>query len=169
MRRMTTTRTRRTLLSIAGVASVIALTMVGGPALAASGIAPYDNTDPSSTGCSSGATTIASYPINDTVTGAVVGTLEVRYSSTCDTNWVRTSNTVTGTTSNKYIDRISTFNPGPPATGYAFDSQSDADPGVGSSYGFQLGGASTSCNHVGAWFTDSSNVIVATSGSHLLC
>ena len=125
--------------------------------------------DPASTGCSAGATTIASYTVKSTVTGAVVGTLEVRYSSSCDTNWVRVNNTMSGTTANKYIDRISTYTPGPPASGYPFNSQVDSDPGVGSSYGFQLGAASVSCNHVGAWFTDASNSIVATSGQFTLC
>jgi hypothetical protein len=159
----------RSVIAIAASGAAVALILVAGPAQAAVPQPPYDNTDPASTGCSAGATTIASYPIKSTVSGAVVGTLEVRYSSSCDTNWVRVNNTMSGTVANKYIDRISTLNPGPPTTGYAFNSQLDSDPGLGSSYGFQLGAASVSCNHVGAWFTDASNVIVATSGQFTLC
>lgn len=106
--------------------------------------------------------TIASYPIHSTVSGSVVGTLEVRYSAACDTNWVRANNTVPGATVYKFIERYRTHLPAGGSLPYA--TQTEADVALGWSYGMQFDGASVACIGVGAWFTDSSGAIIATAG-----
>lgn len=153
--------------AIVGVPTLVGFLLLGGPAMAAGGFAPYDDTDPAVTGCSTGATTIASYPIK-TPANAVVGTLEVRYSSACDTNWVRVNNTVSGTSATKYIGRYRTYLP---AGGtIAFLSTYAIDAGLGWSYGNQVGGASIACIDVLGEIVDSSTLaVIATSGTHTLC
>lgn len=61
-------------------------------ALAAPGSAwalAYDHTDPVSTGCATGAYTVTSSSIRRLDTNAVVGTVELRWSPSCRTNWAR--------------------------------------------------------------------------------
>ncbi|MER5664741.1 DUF2690 domain-containing protein [Streptomyces mirabilis] len=48
----------------------------------------YDGSDPSSTGCSSGSTTVASATVKAS-SGATFGTIELRYSTSCHTAWAR--------------------------------------------------------------------------------
>jgi hypothetical protein len=149
----------------AAVLSIVgALTTAGaatGAAAAAIG-SPYDYSNPQTTGCAADGQSIASYPIRSTVTNAVVGTLEVRYSPSCDTNWVRANNTVPGATVHKYIERHRTHLPTSGTLPYA--SQTESDTALGWSYGMQFGGAAIACVGVGAWFTDSSGAIIATAG-----
>ncbi|POX54391.1 DUF2690 domain-containing protein [Streptomyces sp. Ru72] len=47
----------------------------------------YDGSDPSSTGCSSGASTVASATVKNS--NATFGTIELRYSLACHTAWAR--------------------------------------------------------------------------------
>ncbi|MEU0836696.1 DUF2690 domain-containing protein [Streptomyces sp. NPDC005969] len=49
----------------------------------------YDGSDPSSTGCSSDASTVASAPMKTLLSGYHVGTIEMRYSLNCHTAWAR--------------------------------------------------------------------------------
>lgn len=51
----------------------------------------YDGTNPATTGCANSSYAIWSTPIK-TSNGQQVGTLEVRYSTACGTNWVRMQN-----------------------------------------------------------------------------
>jgi hypothetical protein len=51
----------------------------------------YDNTDPAASGCSSDAYTLASTLVNRTVDGSLVGTVELRWSPSCQTGWSRFS------------------------------------------------------------------------------
>jgi hypothetical protein len=156
------------LLGIAGAGFVLlGLFTSAGSASAATPGAPYDNTDPSSTGCSADGVTIASYPIKDP-SNNVLGTVEVRYSATCNTNWVRVNNTVTGASADKYIERISSYNAGT-NTGLPFTYTFAEDPGLGWSYGNQVGGASTNCINVWGRLVDSSGTIIANSGTHTVC
>jgi hypothetical protein len=61
--------------SLAAPASALALT--------------YDNTDPATTGCSSGAYTLTYSPVSRKDNGVVVGTVELRWSPSCHTAWSR--------------------------------------------------------------------------------
>lgn len=88
---------RKTALSVLGVFAAV-LGMVGtahaGP--------QHHGTNPASTGCATGSYAIASHPVRDGA-GAVVTNVEVRYSPSCGTNWVRLYNPVAGTTAHKAI------------------------------------------------------------------
>ena len=66
------------------------------PASAATGYG-LDGTDPGTTGCLAGSSRISSMPIRVDGTGAIVGAMDVWYSPTCGTNWVRANN-ATGAT-----------------------------------------------------------------------
>jgi len=48
---------------------------------------PYDGTDPISTGCANSATTAASVKVYNPAGGAYLGLLELRWSTSCKTNW----------------------------------------------------------------------------------
>ncbi|WP_181361997.1 DUF2690 domain-containing protein [Streptomyces sp. MA5143a] len=79
---------RRTLaMAFAAAAFATAFTVQGAsPAHAAS---PYDGADPAATGCASNAKTLASAPLYLPGTTSQVGTIEMRYSNTCLTQWIR--------------------------------------------------------------------------------
>lgn len=79
-----------TLPALAGSASATA-PRPGGPVTAA--VLPYDNTNPSGTGCAGSGYTVGSRNIVS-VTGQVIGRVELRYSSACGTNWSRTVSTI---------------------------------------------------------------------------
>ena len=79
-----------TLPALAGTASA-APARPGGPVTAA--VLPYDNTDPSATGCAGSGYTVGSRNITS-VTGQVIGRVELRYSSACGTNWSRVVSTI---------------------------------------------------------------------------
>lgn len=65
--------------------AVLALALAPGTASALL----YDNTDPSTTGCSGDAYTLTSAPVLREDTSAIVGTVELRWSRTCATGWSR--------------------------------------------------------------------------------
>jgi len=145
----------------AALALIATLALGAAPAYAAG--TSYDNTDPASTGCASGSSAIKTYPINRLGTSTSVGTLEVRYSPGCVTNWVRVYNTLAGTYASKWMDRDA----GP---GLAYNQTAAIyDPGVGWSYGDQL--YAPGCIHVnaGIWDLSSGATLIAQSGSKYLC
>ncbi|MER6064674.1 DUF2690 domain-containing protein [Streptomyces sp. NPDC001792] len=67
------------------VAGGLGLAMVA--ATGVSNAYTYDGSDPSSTGCSSGATTVESATVRNS--NATFGTIELRYSLACHTAWAR--------------------------------------------------------------------------------
>lgn len=77
-------RIRRMLLAaIGGTITAAALT---GPTMALA--LPYDNTDPAN-GCSSSAYTLVSSPVTNKNNPTLAGTVELRWSRTCNTGWAR--------------------------------------------------------------------------------
>jgi len=81
-------RRRKTLaMTFAAAACTTVLTWQG--ASAAHAASPYDGADPAATGCASNAKTLASAPLYLPNTTSQVGTIEMRYSNTCLTQWIR--------------------------------------------------------------------------------
>jgi hypothetical protein len=79
---------RKTLaMAFAAAACASVLTLQG--ATAAHAASPYDGADPAATGCASNAKTLASAPLYLPNTTSQVGTIEMRYSNTCLTQWIR--------------------------------------------------------------------------------
>ena len=83
---------------IALVAAIVA--MAGAPASAqaangfydssaSGGTNYYDGKNPATTGCNKSASLIATRPIKSLATGKTVTNIEIYYSSTCRTNWIR--------------------------------------------------------------------------------
>jgi hypothetical protein len=74
----------------------------------------YDNTDPQSTGCASSGITVKSASIRSSYTGKIIGSVELRWSTKCKTNWARVSRTDGASaeymtaTSSRSVNRIST-------------------------------------------------------------
>ena len=82
----------------ASLLAAVLLTLMPSPAHALTGRG-YDNTDPSKSydgkpACNQNASRIKTYPFKDDFSGATVpnATLEVYYSSSCGTNWLRVVN-----------------------------------------------------------------------------
>lgn len=69
--------------------------------------APYDNTDPAQTGCAANAYTVTSRLITDS-RGGRLALLELRWSTTCRTNWTRMTSYQGARLMRGYIDRPST-------------------------------------------------------------
>ena len=71
--------------------------------------APYDRTDPVTTGCSNSAITLASTPILDPLasafSGATIGRVELRYSTACRTKWARIDSYIGGRWMEAYAAR----------------------------------------------------------------
>ena len=130
-----TSRSPRTATAAGVLASVAAALMVAAPAAQA---APYDGTDPIATGCANGAITIGTRPIKSPQ--ATFGTMEVRYSPSCQTNWIRANlnNSYENVTVTKWIDR--------PAQGNLAQAGSvDTDLAAVSSYGKQVYAPGATC------------------------
>ncbi|MFC4044526.1 DUF2690 domain-containing protein [Dactylosporangium siamense] len=121
--------------------------------------AGIDNTDPSSTGCSASAITYWSKNLTNPATGVVNGTMELRYSRSCETNWVRINNYVSGATAQKTIVRLHTYAPSGGSVPYAQDITSDTVTGW--SYGMQLYAPSWVCVQVGGVITLNGQVIAS--------
>jgi hypothetical protein len=91
-------------------AAVAALALLVGTATAASaegtsgGSNYYDGKDPAWTGCNANASQIATRPINDRTTGQQVSTIQIFYSWSCGTNWIRVTGNPYGGNTTKYID-----------------------------------------------------------------
>ncbi|KJL33097.1 DUF2690 domain-containing protein [Microbacterium oxydans] len=161
-------RSVRISLAIVAVAALVAVSMPTA-AQAAFQASPYDNTNPQTTGCAADAVSLVTYPINSTTTGLQVGTLDVRYSANCDSNWVRVNNTIAGAVANKYIARHRTHLPEGGAM--EFVEQTESDQATGWSYGMQFGRASISCIAVGGWLSTTNGTVIAIvpGGSKVLC
>lgn len=82
-------------LFIALIVAPVAIVMNTTPAFAVS-CSGYgcDGQDPVSTGCDSGAYTVASDPLKYDAGGSTIGWIDLRYSPTCGTNWARTRSNI---------------------------------------------------------------------------
>ncbi|SCL26930.1 Protein of unknown function [Micromonospora pallida] len=143
---------------------VAALVLAVGLALAPAGTAQaappgtgYDYTDPAQTGCSASAITIWSKDLRHPATGVVNGVMELRYSTVCQTNWVRVNNYVSGAAARKIIVRPRVHAPYGGSLEYAMDSTVDVY--YGWSYGLQFYAPSWVCVEVGAVLTLGTEVI----------
>jgi hypothetical protein len=124
------------------VAGVVAIAI--GVAPAAASAAPYDNTDPSQTGCAASARPVTSTMIHDS-RGGNLALLELRWSTACQTNWTRMTSQRGVRWMRAYIDRS---RPAPWATLTFAGTYSQL-------YTNQLyGGAGTSCLYSSGWVTD---------------
>lgn len=137
---------RRLALFVAAVVSALCLTTAL-PASAAPPYGQYDYTDPAQTGCSASAITIWSKDLRHPVSGVVNGRMEVRYSTVCETNWVRVNNYVNGASARKIIQRYRTHAPNGGTVEFAEDNT--VDTYFGWSYGLQFYAPSWVCIAVG--------------------
>lgn len=86
----------------------------------------YDGKDPAATGCNVNAAQIATRPIVDRNNGQQVATIQIFYSYSCQTNWIRVTNNPYGGNATKYISSsLGGWN-------------SEADEGTGSSYSMMV-------------------------------
>ncbi|WP_329171335.1 DUF2690 domain-containing protein [Streptomyces sp. NBC_01477] len=128
------------------VAAAVGVPLTTGTATAATG-SQYDYTDPAATGCSGNAITYWSKNLLNPANGAVTGVVELRYSRTCQTNWVRVNNYVGGAVAEKIIVRPRTLLPQGGSLDYAQDVTDDALTGY--SYGLQFYAPAGVCVEVG--------------------
>lgn len=144
LRAITSSKAARRATSFAAAAVLAgALTIANvAPASATSGYG-YDGTDPSATGCSNSAITIASGTLTDPFTHAATGNWEVRYSNVCGTNWVRAYSYNSSYIVKKWIQRTS--------DGYAL---SDDDVYAGWTWGRQLYAPGSTCINVNVILSD---------------
>lgn len=151
-------RARRRIVRTAALAGLV---LAGAVGLAPSAdAAPYDGSNPVSTGCASNATTIASRPIKSPQ--ATFGTMEVRYSPSCQTNWIRAvlNTNYANTVAVKWIER--------PAQGNLSTAGSVDSDAAQTSFGMQLYAPGSTCITVSVDLTSNSQVI-ATTGRVQLC
>lgn len=119
---------RRLLLSAATGAILVGT--AAGPVFAGP---QHNNTDPARTGCNSNARLIATRPI-ETEFGQVVSYVDVYYSLSCTTNWIRVRNNPAGGLAVKYLWA---------SNGNTTTAQSDY--GSGSSYSYQVYAPGSTC------------------------
>jgi len=133
---------------------------VAAPASALSGT-QYDGTDPAATGCATGSIVIYSADAWEGVYNTVEGTVEVRYSPSCGTNWVRVynANASDGVT-HKWIERQAQGS-------LPYFSETETDYGTGWAYSMQVYAPGSTCISVGGSIV--TGPWVASSGTHLLC
>lgn len=125
----------------------------------ASGLS-YDRTDPAMTGCAGSSLSIATYPLLNYFDGTPMGSMEVRYSSSCKTNWVRVNNYEYGMSATKYIERDA-------GSGLPRAQDLTNDKATGWSYGMQLYGPG--CIHVQGMILTSTGNMIAETDYILLC
>jgi hypothetical protein len=125
---------------------------------------PYTDTNPATTGCAADAITIASRSIASPQ--AVHGTMEVRYSPSCGTNWVRANMLVPspGHTVTKGILRFSS-QPDGHGGWLSFYQNYERDPAVGSSFGMQVYAPGSTCIQAMSSVRDGSGQLVASTGT----
>lgn len=153
-------------LSIA--AAGIAIGMGATPALAAY-VIPYDGTNPVSTGCANSAYTVKAWPMISTA-GARIATAELRYSTTCRTNWVRVNLLGSGGTGTVYKtitrNKIETANEGV----LLYFTQTEVDSMLSSStYGMQVYAPGAVCVYSRAVIKNGGGQAVADTGSQFVC
>ncbi|MYS39196.1 uncharacterized protein DUF2690 [Streptomyces sp. KhCrAH-43] len=153
--------TARRTLTLLATALTVALAAV--PAEAAP-YDPYSGSNPLTTGCQSDAVTIATRPIRSQQ--ATYGTMEVRYSPSCGTNWVRAVITVPNATSTvtKGIRRLSS-QPDGHGGWLGFYEQYETDPAVGSSFGMQVYAPGSTCVFASSVVRDASGQVIAYTGT----
>lgn len=78
--------------------------------------------------------------------GTVTGVAELRYWTSCQTNWVRVNNYVSSATAIKNINRLA-------SSGYGAFSQSEPDTTTGWSYGMQAYAPGATCISWGGFIT----------------
>ncbi|WP_343242252.1 DUF2690 domain-containing protein [Streptomyces sp. SID9727] len=153
--------TGRRALTLLAAAITVALSAV--PAEAAP-YDPYTGSNPLTTGCQSDAVTIATRPIRSQQ--ATYGTMEVRYSPSCGTNWVRAVITVPNATNTvtKGIRRPSS-QPDGQGGWLGYYEHYETDPAVGSSFGMQVYAPGSTCISVSSVVKDASGQVVAYTGT----
>lgn len=137
----------------ATLAAVIGLVFAVGVAPASAH--PLDGTDPAGTGCASGSVVIYSQALINGFDNSRIGTMEVRYSPTCGTNWVRVDNWL-GYNAHKTIFIV----------GGASDDEDDWGPGW--SYGMQIYAPGSTCIYAYAHIDDGFTVLAST-GNVYIC
>jgi hypothetical protein len=86
----------------------------------------YDGKDPAATGCNVNASQIATRPIRDVNNGQQVASIQIFYSWSCATNWIRVTGNPYGGNATKFIESsLGGWN-------------SEWDPGYGSSYSMMV-------------------------------
>jgi hypothetical protein len=86
----------------------------------------YDGKDPAATGCNVNASQIATRPILNIDTGQQVASIQIFYSWSCSTNWIRVTENRYGGNATKFIESaLGGWN-------------SEWDPGYGSSYSMMV-------------------------------
>lgn len=144
----------RRVVSVAIAALILPATLLIGAAPASAH--PLDGTDPgASPYCATGSVPIYSTPIYSDFTGAQIGTMEVRYSPSCGTNWVRVNNTL-GYNAHKSIFIV----------GGASDDEDDWGPGW--SYGMQIYAPGSTCIYASAHIDDG-NTVIGQTGNIYIC
>lgn len=146
-----------------------ALFLAGTAAPASAAVVDGDNgSDPQTTGCSTSGITVATWPLF--VQGQQWATVELRYSTSCQTNWIRVTRTGAGRVGSviKTITRPKTYLPQGGALPYF--SQTEVDPAsYSTSYGMQVYAPGHMCVVASATLTDGSGVVVAATGDQWVC
>ncbi|MGO4431719.1 DUF2690 domain-containing protein [Paenarthrobacter sp. RAF9] len=133
---------RKSLSAVLAACFTIGLILANTAPASAAGYS-YDGTDPAVTGCATGSVPISSGYLKDPFTGATSGQWEVRYSSSCGTNWVRAYSYNSSYIVQKYVQRTS--------DGY---SVSDNDVYAGWTYSRQIYAPGTTCVVVNVILSD---------------
>jgi hypothetical protein len=113
-----------------------------------------DGTDPQRTGCAEIGATVgtAQWPVVDTDTGAQLATALLRYSTTCDTTWVKLEGVAVGTQTSTQVRRDSGDWIAPAAPPPEVDS-----PSEGIAYSMQI--RSNGCTYVNVSLQIGDNVV----------
>ncbi|MFE2753755.1 DUF2690 domain-containing protein [Actinosynnema sp. NPDC059335] len=150
--------------SLSAVVVAAALAVLAPSPASAAPYDPYTDTNPQTTGCAADAVTIASRDIKSPQ--AVHGLMEVRYSPTCGTNWVRATVYVTQPTGTvvKGIRRPSS-QPDGHGGWLGFYEQRESDPAVGATFGMQVYAPGSTCVFAMAEIRDSTGQVVASTGT----
>lgn len=161
---------RRTSLAIPVVALVAAMGAIASPAAQAAVFDPYTGSDPSTTGCSNTGITVASWPVPSVTNGQSLATAELRYSTACQTNWVRVTLGGSGGTGTvvKTITRPRTLLPQGGAL--EFFTQTEVDPmSYLTSWGMQVYAPGHTCVIANATLKNASGAVVGTTGDKWVC
>lgn len=125
---------------------------------------PYTDSNPNTTGCSNGAYTIATRNIGSPQ--SYFGTMELRYSPTCQTNWVR-ANIVGSDSSLRVVKIIKRPSSQPDGQGgwLGYYENFENDYGAGSTFGMQVYAPGATCVAAGVTVYNSSNQLIAYTGT----
>ena len=149
---------------ISAVLAVPLLLALWTTSAAAANYDPYTDTNPASTGCAADAITIATRNIASPQ--ALYGTMEVRYSPSCGTNWVRANMLASnpGFTVTKGIIRFSS-QPDGHGGWLGYYQNYEYDPAVGSSFGMQVYAPGSTCIQAMSVVRDGNGQLVAFTGT----